>query len=203
MMLSEQEAEEIKQKIISYIEENFELDQIANARQQIEAMNSDELERFAEKNKILKQDNPDENPGCVFCAIASGKIKSVKLDEDEKAVAVLDINPISKGHSLIIPKEHEANEKEAMTLAKKVSKLIKKKLKPKEVKISNSKLSGHVTISVLPVYSNEDFNSERKKVTLEDLEKVKEEIEKELVKKIRKPRIKKIKEFLWLPKRIP
>jgi histidine triad (HIT) family protein len=202
-MLSEQEAEEIKQKIISYIEENFEADQIANARQQIESMNSDELERFAERNQILKQDNPDENPGCVFCAIASGKIKSVKLDEDEKAVAVLDINPISKGHALVIPKEHEANEKEAMTLVKKISKLIKKKLKPKEIKISSSKLSGHVTISVLPVYSNEDFNSEREKVSIEDLEKIKEEIEKQSAKKEKKPKMEKIKEFLWLPKRIP
>jgi len=202
-MLSEQEAEEIKQKIISYVESTFPAEQIELVRQQIQEMNSDELERFVEKNNIMVDNNPEENPGCVFCAIASGKIKSVKLDEDEKAVAVLDINPISKGHALVIPKEHEANEKEAMTLAKKISKLIKKKLKPKEVKISSSKLAGHITISILPVYSNEDFNSERKKISLEDLEKVKEEIEKEPVKRIRKPRIKKIKEFLWLPKRIP
>jgi histidine triad (HIT) family protein len=202
MMLSEQE-EEMKREIINQIESTFPAEKIAAARQQIEAMNSEELEKFIEKNNAIANENQNENPGCVFCAIASGKIKSVKLDEDEKAVAVLDINPISKGHTLVIPKEHEANEKEAMTLVKKISKLIKKKLKPKEIKISNSKLSGHVTISVLPVYSNEDFNSERKKVTLEDLEKVKEEIEKEPVKRIRKPRIKKIKEFLWLPKRIP
>ena len=202
-MLSEQEAEEIKKKIIAQVESTFPVEQIATTRQQIEEMNSEEFEAFLERNQILKQDNPDENPGCVFCAIALGKIKSVKLDEDEKAVAVLDINPISKGHTLVIPKEHEADEKEAMTLAKKISKLIKKKLKPKEIKISSSKLSGHTTISVLPVYSNENFDSERKKAVMEDLEKVKEEIEKELIKKIRKPRIKKIKEFLWLPKRIP
>jgi histidine triad (HIT) family protein len=202
-MLSEQETEEAKQKIIAYIESNFSAEQIEPARQHIESLNPEQLEEFMEKNQILKEDNPNENPGCVFCSIASEKIKSVKLDEDEKAVAVLDINPISKGHTLVIPKEHEANEKEVMVLAKKVSKLLKKKLKPKEVKISSSKLAGHITISVLPVYSNEDFNSERKKANLEELEQVRLEIEKLSVKRAKKPKIEKIKEFLWLPKRIP
>lgn len=76
-------------------------------------------------------------------------------------------------------------------------------MKPKEVKISKSKLFGHNLINILPVYSNEDFNSERKKANLEDLEKIKEDIEKQPVKKEKKPKIEKIKEFLWLPKRIP
>ena len=202
-MLSEQEAEEIKKDIINQIESTFPAEKILSAKEQVEAMNPEELEEFMERNKIAKEDNPEKNPECVFCSIASGKIKSVKIDEDDKAVAVLDINPISKGQVLVVPKEHEAREKEAMTLAKKISKLLKKKLKPKEVKISVSKLAGHVTISVLPVYSNEDFNSERKKATLEELETVKEEIEKQPIKKEKKPKIEKIKEFLWLPKRIP
>lgn len=202
-MLSEQEAEEIKQKIIAQVESTFPVEQIAATRQQIEAMNPEELEDFLEKKGLMKEDNPETNSGCVFCAIASGKIKSVKLEEDEKAIAVLDINPISKGHTLIITKEHEADKKEAMILAKKVSNLLKKKLKPKEIKISSSKLAGHTTISILPIYSNEDFNSERKKADLEELENVREEIEKQPMKKEKKPKIEKIKEFLWLPKRIP
>jgi histidine triad (HIT) family protein len=202
-MLSEQEAEEIKKDIINQIESTFPAEKILSAKEQVEAMNPKELEEFMERNQIAKENNPDENPGCVFCSIASGKIKSVKIDEDDKAVAVLDINPISKGQVLVVPKEHDAGEKEAMVLAKKVSKLLKKKLKPKDVKISVSKLSGHTTISVLPVYSNEDFNSERKKATLEELESVKEEIEKQPIKKEKKPKIEKIKEILWLPKRIP
>ena len=200
-MLSEQEAQEIKEDIIRQIESTFHPEKITEAKQQIETMTPEELEVFMEKNQIMKEDNPTSE--CVFCSIGSGKIKSVKLDEDNKAIAVLDINPISKGQVLVIPKEHEANEKEAMILAKKVSKLIKKKLKPKEIKISSSKLAGHVTISILPVYSHEDFDSERKKASIEDLEKVKEELEKQPVKRVKKPKIKKIKEFLWLPKRIP
>lgn len=43
---------------------------------------------------------------CIFCAIAAGEIPSFKVYEDEKTLAYLDINPFSKGHTLVIPKEH-------------------------------------------------------------------------------------------------
>ena len=43
---------------------------------------------------------------CVFCAIAAGEIPSFKVYEDERVLAYLDINPFSKGHTLVIPKEH-------------------------------------------------------------------------------------------------
>ena len=43
---------------------------------------------------------------CVFCAIAAGEIPSFKIYEDDRFLAYLDINPFSKGHTLVIPKEH-------------------------------------------------------------------------------------------------
>ena len=43
---------------------------------------------------------------CVFCAIAAGEIPSFKVYEDDIVLAYLDINPFSKGHVLVIPKEH-------------------------------------------------------------------------------------------------
>ena len=43
---------------------------------------------------------------CVFCAIAAGEIPSFKVYEDEFALAFLDINPFSRGHTLVIPKVH-------------------------------------------------------------------------------------------------
>ncbi len=46
---------------------------------------------------------------CVFCAIAAGEIPCFKVYEDEKVLAYLDINPFSRGHVLVIPKEHSAN----------------------------------------------------------------------------------------------
>ena len=43
---------------------------------------------------------------CVFCAIVSGDIPSTKVYEDEKCLAFRDINPQTKVHILVIPKEH-------------------------------------------------------------------------------------------------
>jgi histidine triad (HIT) family protein len=45
---------------------------------------------------------------CIFCKIIAGEIPSKKVFEDQIILAILDINPISEGHSLIIPKKHIA-----------------------------------------------------------------------------------------------
>lgn len=46
---------------------------------------------------------------CIFCKIAAGDIPSATLYEDDDFKVILDIEPASKGHALIIPKEHYAN----------------------------------------------------------------------------------------------
>ena len=43
---------------------------------------------------------------CVFCAIRDGRLPAITLAEDERAFAVLDINPINNGHTLVIPRIH-------------------------------------------------------------------------------------------------
>ena len=43
---------------------------------------------------------------CIFCKIIAGELPSHKLYEDEKTIAILDIFPIARGHTLIIPKVH-------------------------------------------------------------------------------------------------
>lgn len=65
---------------------------------------------------------------CIFCKLANGEIPTATLYEDEDFRVILDANPASKGHALIIPKEHYANLYEledslagkAMILAKKM-----------------------------------------------------------------------------------
>ena len=65
---------------------------------------------------------------CIFCKIAAGEIPSATLYEDDDFRVILDIEPASKRHALIIPKEHYANLYElddelaakAMVLAKKM-----------------------------------------------------------------------------------
>jgi len=45
---------------------------------------------------------------CIFCKIVRGEIPSFKLLESDKILAYLDIQPLSKGHALVIPKYHGA-----------------------------------------------------------------------------------------------
>ncbi|KAI1760925.1 HIT domain protein [Hypoxylon sp. FL1150] len=45
---------------------------------------------------------------CIFCKIIKGEIPCFKLTENNNALAFLDINPLSKGHALVIPKTHAA-----------------------------------------------------------------------------------------------
>lgn len=46
---------------------------------------------------------------CIFCKIAAGEIPSATLYEDDDFRVILDLGPASKGHALILPKEHYRN----------------------------------------------------------------------------------------------
>jgi histidine triad (HIT) family protein len=45
---------------------------------------------------------------CVFCKIRDGAIPSVKVYEDERTLAIMDINPLNPGHTLVLAKAHAA-----------------------------------------------------------------------------------------------
>ena len=71
----------------------------------------------------MKQDN------CIFCKIIAGEIPSHTLYEDEQFKVILDVGPATKGHALILPKEHYANlyelpEDVAMNVMKLAKKMI-------------------------------------------------------------------------------
>lgn len=84
----------------------------------------DKLEYFKGDNKKMKADN------CIFCKIAAGEIPSGTLYEDDDFRVILDRGPATKGHALILPKEHfkdiyEIDEEvlaKAIKLAKKMAK---------------------------------------------------------------------------------
>ena len=46
------------------------------------------------------------DPDCIFCRIAAGEIPSDTIYEDSDFRVILDLNPASKGHALILPKSH-------------------------------------------------------------------------------------------------
>ena len=57
------------------------------------------VEKYKKERKTMKED-------CIFCKIAAGEIPSATIYEDEDFRVYLDIAPASKGHMLIVPKEH-------------------------------------------------------------------------------------------------
>lgn len=72
----------------------------------------------------------------IFCKIINGEIPSKKIYEDEKLIVILDINPKSIGHCLVIPKKHykdlydihSEDLNHIMRISKKLSQLLTKKL---------------------------------------------------------------------------
>ncbi|QDU71663.1 HIT family protein [Mucisphaera calidilacus] len=63
---------------------------------------------------------PPPDPDCIFCRIVAGDIPCHKLHKDEHTLAFLDINPTAPGHTLLIPKAHNArlDEMPGETMAK-------------------------------------------------------------------------------------
>ncbi len=49
---------------------------------------------------------PPVDGNCIFCKIVAGAIPCAKVYEDEHVLAFLDINPIARGHTLVVPKPH-------------------------------------------------------------------------------------------------
>jgi histidine triad (HIT) family protein len=46
------------------------------------------------------------DPDCIFCKIVAGELPSRRVDEDERTIAFMDISPATRGHALVIPREH-------------------------------------------------------------------------------------------------
>lgn len=114
---------------------------------------------------------------CVFCKIINGEFSCYKLYEDDIVLAFLSIDPVSYGHTLIIPKKHildyEEIDLETLNHINKVGKDIynklKEKLNPDSIKLvqNNGKLQEvkHFHLHLIPFF---DKNKERK----ENLEEV-------------------------------
>lgn len=49
------------------------------------------------------------DPDCLFCKIVAGELPATVVDSDERTVAFMDINPATRGHALVVPREHAAD----------------------------------------------------------------------------------------------
>lgn len=129
---------------------------------------------------------------CIFCKIAAGEIPSGTLYEDEQFRVILDLGPATKGHALILPKEHAANlyelpdetAAEAMKLAKKMALLLKSKLHCDGLNLvqNNGEVAGqtvsHFHLHLIPRYKGDGqkINWVPSEPSQEELEAVRKEI---------------------------
>lgn len=101
---------------------------------------------------------------CIFCNIIEGKAPSYKIYEDELSLAILDINPFSRGHCLVIPKRHvpwwhELSDEENASLfrvAKIVAEKMMKALNPDFVCMyARGRRIPHTHIFLVPTYKGD------------------------------------------------
>ncbi|MEQ8908234.1 MAG: HIT family protein [Vicingaceae bacterium] len=111
----------------------------------------------------------------LFAKIVSGEIPSHKIAEDENFLAFLDINPLAKGHTLVIPKKEtdyifdiEDEEYKALwSFAKKVATKIETKIKCERIGIAVIGLEvAHAHIHLVPINNVQDINFAKPKLDL-------------------------------------
>lgn len=49
------------------------------------------------------------DPDCIFCKIAARELPATIVDEDKRTISFMDISPATRGHALVIPREHAAD----------------------------------------------------------------------------------------------
>jgi len=128
----------------------------------------------------------------IFSRIIAGEIPCYKIAEDDRFFAFLDINPMSKGHTLVIPKEevdyifHLDNEtlSEMMVFAKKVAMAIEEAVSCVRVGVAVIGLEvPHAHIHLIPINLESDMNFKNPKLKLsaEEMNEIAAEIRKKLV----------------------
>lgn len=130
---------------------------------------------------------------CIFCKIINGDIPCYKIYEDEKVLAFLDISPLSKGHTLVVPKNHSENifditEEDLcyiMKVIKKISSNIRNIYSPEGIVIrqNNGEKAGqsvfHTHFHIKPVFNGTTVVSEidhRKEIPEEDMKVICKEL---------------------------
>jgi len=128
----------------------------------------------------------------VFCKIIKGDMPSYKVYEDEKLMAFLDANPVSKGHTLVVPKKHVENihESEGMDYMwdgiVKVANAVKESLGAEGINIeqNNGEVAGqevfHLHFHITPRYDGSEIDLNYERSELENGDKISDDIKSEL-----------------------
>ncbi len=128
----------------------------------------------------------------IFSRIVAGEIPSYRIAETESCYAFLDINPLAKGHTLVIPKQEidnifdldEALYQELFSFAKQVSHAIEKTIPCERIGMSVIGLEvPHAHIHLIPINTlrDMDFSKQRVALTAEQFQEIAASIAQNIV----------------------
>jgi len=186
MTLTPDQVKELKGQLYEQVE-NLPEPNKSQAKKQIEEMSSEALEELVKQ----QQERNAGNEKTIFRMIIDKEVDSIKVGEDDSAIAVLEINPISTGHVIIIPKEAISENKnlpaEVFKFAEKVADKLTKGLVVKTIEMQTETKFGEKVIHLIPIYDSPlSLNSPRKKAKKEELEDIAKKLEpkpkKEVIK---------------------
>jgi histidine triad (HIT) family protein len=196
MVLDKEQAEQIRKQLLAQIAK-LPKEQQGDLKEQIEEATPAELEEF-----IKQSQGQGQGGKCIFCEIIAGKIDSIKVYEDNDIVALMEIMPASKGHILVIPRQHfqfiqEIPDKilqKLLYFVKVTTPILTQILDAKAISIyiPQGVLAGqriqHFVINLIPRYESDGlaFDWEHKKTETKDLEAIAEKIRKATQGEVRK-----------------
>jgi histidine triad (HIT) family protein len=129
---------------------------------------------------------------CLFCKIVAGEVPARKIYEDERVLAFIDIFPVSKGHTLVVPKIHSqdlaaGSLEDSVALMKAIHDLAPKIVKALGAKGYNLGMNHgtdagqdilHTHLHIMPRYENDERKFVKTHPTPEELDAVYEQVKK-------------------------
>ncbi len=108
---------------------------------------------------------------CIFCKIVQGVLPSQKVYEDEDTLAFLDIHPVNRGHTLVIPKKHstdvfeidESDWRAVMKTSRLVAHALERALNPLGINLAMNNRAGagqvvfHAHVHVMPRFEGDGY----------------------------------------------
>jgi len=129
---------------------------------------------------------------CIFCKIVAGELPAEKVDEDEHTVSFMDLNPWTRGHALVIPRNHsrdlyaidDDDLRHSAVAARRLAKVMKERLGCDGINLLNAAEPAawqtvfHFHLHVIPRYEDDSLEvpTRPQEASAEDLAGVAEEI---------------------------
>ncbi|AYC30169.1 HIT family protein [Paenisporosarcina cavernae] len=136
---------------------------------------------------------------CLFCKLVDGSIPATKVYEDDKVLAFMDIMPLTKGHTLLIPKAHHASIQEMppeeaahlFSVAPKIARAIEDAFEPHGLNLLNNNGAPagqsvfHFHLHFIPRYNEKDglkvsWKTKEKEFSMDDFAEHAKEIQAKL-----------------------